>query len=662
MMPIKEKLLLKLNPKALIERSEYFDEDWYFEKYGIKKGADHYLNTGWKEGFDPSMRFSSKDYLINNPDIQDMNPLLHYEVYGKKEGRRPFAVKSQIVNHYETGKSDLPYELYEKTILEKKIVSFDVFDTLVIRPVLKAEEVFDYLALDSGLKDFCSARKKAEEEARKVLQKEVNIDEIYEFIDEKYKGMKEKEIEIEILFCHVNPLLKKVYDFAKSQNKKVIAVSDMYLGKDVIETILKKNGYEMDAVYVSCDLRMTKGSGKLFEHVLQSEGISSKQMVHFGDNYISDYSEPLQHGIDAFQTPKIADVMFENKDSSYTLSYFQRHNELPSSILLSALSEHLCANKEEAFFVRLGYCLGGPLAYAYLNFVCDRAKELGIECLLFVARDGFCLQKIYEKYFFDEYQIPFAYAYLSRASIYSGALENKLCENKSKILSIAERYGIDVCADEDSSKTEQTFEREEERLKQWSKIQSENLRKHLETISEGSNDIAIIDMFSGAYTSLKGALYYLPSKNVTGFFAGNFAKSDLKHESFAKRLLGMGDNLCVKMSEFLITSYESPIIGVDEELNAIYEKTEDEKRRVRFDQIQKGIENYIDDQRRFFTKKKEYHLSLEEWIDLSDSFLRECSDEDLEKLREVLDSENPVSGNHDPSFADLIQRYRDTGY
>ena len=54
--------------------------------------------------------------------------------------------------------------------------------------------------------------------------------------------------------------------------------------------------------------------------------------------------------------------------------------------------------------------------------------------------------------------------------------------------------------------------------------------------------------------------------------------------------------------------------------------------------------------------------SLEEWIDLSDSFLRECSDEDLEKLREVLDSENPVSGSRDPSFADLIRRYRDTGY
>ena len=88
-MPIISKLLSKLNPKSVIERSPYFDEQWYREKYGIEKdAAKHYLNEGWLNNCNPSARFSTRDYLINNPDIHGINPLLHFELYGKNEGRR----------------------------------------------------------------------------------------------------------------------------------------------------------------------------------------------------------------------------------------------------------------------------------------------------------------------------------------------------------------------------------------------------------------------------------------------------------------------------------------------------------------------------------------------------------------------------------------------
>ncbi len=663
MTSVKEKLLLKLNPKTLIRRSEYFDEKWYSEKYGIKEDATgHYLNVGWRKDFDPSVRFSSKEYLINNPDIHDMNPLLHYEVYGKKEGRRPFAVKNPIINSYETGKSDLPYEAYEKTITEKKAVSFDVFDTLVIRPVLDPEDVFACLSLRSDDAGFVQERKKAEEKARKALNKEVDIDEIYEFIDKKYKEMKEEEIEIELLFCHVNPQIKRVYDFAKRENKRVIAVSDMYLPEKVIRKILENSGYQMDAVYVSCDIGKTKGSGKLFEYVLEHEDISAADMVHFGDNYISDYSEALRKGIAAFQTPKINDVMFDDIQSRYTLSYYRRHEELSSSILLSQLSEHFASNKEEPFFERLGYSLGGPLAYAYLTFVCARAKELGIDRLLFVARDGYCLEKVYKEYLYEKVKIESAYAYLSRAAIYSGALENGLCKDPSKILSIARHYIPSIRISEDEKENEQEFDRHIQELKKWSSKRSADLKRHLETICQDGHNIAVIDMFSGAYTSLKGAMYYLAEKKLCGFFAGNFAQSELRHESFAKRLLGMSDNMSVKMSEFLITSYESAIIGVDEDLEPVYENKEDEKRKERFDQILDGIRNYIEDHKRFFLQEAKYLPSLEEWLDLSDSFLRECSDEDLKEFKKVIDSQDPVSCEKDRNFYDLIRQYRNKGY
>ncbi|EGX76683.1 hypothetical protein HMPREF9457_01016 [Dorea formicigenerans 4_6_53AFAA] len=57
--------------------------------YHINKeeAVSHYLNIGWKLGYDPSPYFSTEMYMNNNPDIINYNPLLHFELYGKKEGR-----------------------------------------------------------------------------------------------------------------------------------------------------------------------------------------------------------------------------------------------------------------------------------------------------------------------------------------------------------------------------------------------------------------------------------------------------------------------------------------------------------------------------------------------------------------------------------------------
>lgn len=54
----------------------------------------HFLANGWREGRDPSTRFSLMDYLAANPDVKAaaVDPLLHYLKYGRAEGRAAFAV------------------------------------------------------------------------------------------------------------------------------------------------------------------------------------------------------------------------------------------------------------------------------------------------------------------------------------------------------------------------------------------------------------------------------------------------------------------------------------------------------------------------------------------------------------------------------------------
>jgi MoaA/NifB/PqqE/SkfB family radical SAM enzyme len=84
---------LILNMIRIIENSIYFDAVWYRREYNLPvdtQVAIHYLVEGWRKDNNPSVYFSTSEYLSLNPDVKaaDMNPLLHYEVYGRKEGCR----------------------------------------------------------------------------------------------------------------------------------------------------------------------------------------------------------------------------------------------------------------------------------------------------------------------------------------------------------------------------------------------------------------------------------------------------------------------------------------------------------------------------------------------------------------------------------------------
>ncbi len=76
----------------VIRRSPLFDAEWYGRQAGLSSADDaaaHYLAQGAATGLDPSAHFSTSEYLALNPDVAQtgMNPLLHYERFGRAEGR-----------------------------------------------------------------------------------------------------------------------------------------------------------------------------------------------------------------------------------------------------------------------------------------------------------------------------------------------------------------------------------------------------------------------------------------------------------------------------------------------------------------------------------------------------------------------------------------------
>ncbi len=80
-----------VKPYLALRTSVLFDPVFYAERVWFAgDAAMHYLLHGADEGLDPGPFFSTNGYLRQNPDVaqRGMNPLAHYELFGRKEGRK----------------------------------------------------------------------------------------------------------------------------------------------------------------------------------------------------------------------------------------------------------------------------------------------------------------------------------------------------------------------------------------------------------------------------------------------------------------------------------------------------------------------------------------------------------------------------------------------
>ena len=146
-----------------------------------------------------------------------------------------------------------------------KIISFDIFDTLLLRPYVRPIDLFLHIERLSNKEGFFNARIKAENNARihikdkdKTLE-DITLDDIYNEIDDNYKDFKQLEINLETQILQQNHEIFEVFEYAKEQGKKIIITSDMYLNKNILENILNLKGYDgYYKLYVSNEIKKAK--------------------------------------------------------------------------------------------------------------------------------------------------------------------------------------------------------------------------------------------------------------------------------------------------------------------------------------------------------------------------------------------------------------------
>lgn len=321
------------------------------------------------------------------------------------------------------------YSLIDKA----EVVSFDVFDNVIIRKLLHPVDVFVLLEQEEGFDfDFKTVREMSEWHVRcKYWEKrshEITLDQIYSHIGEildlnkkQTTELKNKEIEIEKKVCIKNPYMYKAYQYALEQGKKVVFYSDMYLPQKTVQEILEKNGYKkFEKLYVSSETLKPKHNGKAFELLIKDLKTKPNKILHIGDNVHSDYKMPKKYGLKAYRYKTPKETAFEDKYFQKFLSsfkYYELENPLISSWAAAIVNEFFTEElkPKRDFFERFGFYYAAPLLLGFTRWVMEDAKKQKVEKLFFQSRDGYIVNKIYKEITKnDKNALPGDYIYVSR--------------------------------------------------------------------------------------------------------------------------------------------------------------------------------------------------------------------------------------------------------
>ena len=431
-----------------------------------------------------------------------------------------------------------------------KYVSFDIFDTLVLRNVSKPVDIFEIVEIEYNkiheekLSNFKNLRIEAELIARKnTSNEEVTINEIYENLNLENKDeIKKLEIQIEKAFIIKNSEMFDIYNKCLENGLKVIIISDMYLPKNIIEDILKMNEInKYEKLYLSSELKLTKSKGTIFEYVLNDLKISKDEIIHIGDNKKSDFIKPKEYGISAI-------LYNRNIYKIHKYKEVEEENRFYYNCLNSFIENNIDINKD--YFWKIGYETFGPLLYSYVKWLQENFKKENYKKVFFLSRDGYIMQKAFE--LINDYDIPNEYMYASRRALIvptiwmyeklEDILKNMFLGSRISVNALIKRLGLNpsekqellkqnnlelnsILNTSEISKNENFlnfYNQVKDEIILNSKQEYENLLKYYNEIDFEGN-IAIVDI--GWFGNMQNALSNIIKNanlksNLTGYYVG----------------------------------------------------------------------------------------------------------------------------------------------
>ena len=339
---------------------------------------------------------------------------------------------SKLLSHY------LETSRHIKEAAGFPVVSFDFFDTLFSRISVSPEDVQHYIGFEleqrhavSCADDFYTVRKSAELRARALAENgEVKLSEIYGCFSffgweaDIARAAMAIELEIEQRCLVPRRAVLGVLCGFKLQGKRVIVVSDSYFERSFIVAVLEKFGVmgQVDEIYVSSELGRRKDRGDIWPYLIALEG---PLIRHVGDNEQSDIQQVLRNGLSAVGILNPAVLALE-RGLRLPDGWREGEGDWRDGLALGPAVQAIANNPllDKGFkpvvlanLVDVGYLVYGPLIMAFLNWLSKQLVSGHYERVLFLARDGFYLKEIFDRYYADLYGEKTEYFFCSRQSL-----------------------------------------------------------------------------------------------------------------------------------------------------------------------------------------------------------------------------------------------------
>lgn len=354
-------------------------------------------------------------------------------------------------------------------------VSFDLFDTLVMRQVLFPADVFELV--DDRLRqhgimieDFPAKRMASEKELSR--DRAPRLSEIYAHMKQAYQLSEIEPEQMAVLEWEIDcglvvprrEVCRLLADL-EARGKKVYIVTDSYYNKKQITRILKKCGItHYTDVFVSCEYGRGKTQG-LFHDFKETVDVWS--YLHIGDDVAADVESAEKNGISAFRLYSGIDLL---EQAGY-MGLWDYTQQLSDKIKIgmfvaNVFNDPFQFETEECRIgvhtaYDIGYVFFAPMICDFILWFRGQAEKYGLENILFCARDGYLVKQLY-----DELcnRISSVYFLTSRMAAIRAGMENEadiryVGEMKfsgSLVQQLEERFGIQTDEDRErkSGRTE----------------------------------------------------------------------------------------------------------------------------------------------------------------------------------------------------------------
>ncbi|MBZ0168954.1 hypothetical protein MELA_01285 [Candidatus Methylomirabilis lanthanidiphila] len=340
-------------------------------------------------------------------------------------------------------------KIVRSLIEQARYISFDIFDTAVLRIVREPADLFDLVerwyrdSIGQLSFHFKAVRVESERLARERAwtqngRTETTLDDIYQCMQEVFGvvhetaiALRDLEVATELKGCTRNDEIYAIYRGCLEVMRPILFISDMYLPLEIIRQMLHRCGYDrFQHLFVSSALGVTKSSGELYEYILKELACRPHEILHIGDHYDSDVIMARRYGLATHPYEKCDERMRR-------LDYRGRHRlqrctsaeegagSVEASIYAATILRCLLGHRsprhiesDEPFWYEFGYIAAGPLFFGFVGWLLARAVEDRVERLYFLSRDGQILKRIYDHLSpLVENAPPSEYLYASRRAL-----------------------------------------------------------------------------------------------------------------------------------------------------------------------------------------------------------------------------------------------------